>query len=163
MCPVALPPYHPRNPCSVVVHSFLTFVREMNAVATIPLRSLHRPTSRPVAYATPAAPVHNTSRTQRSTRVPVLSTAPRLADPLANERPHATSPPMAPPPKAASSNGGNRSTNRFSAMQSLAAEQDTDIADELARGGCPSLRELHRRRGRACVWSGYRDMYLRAG
>lgn len=31
-------------------------------------------------------------------------------------------------------NGGNRSTNRFSALQSLAAEQDTEIEDELARG-----------------------------
>ena len=36
--------------------------------------------------------------------------------------------------KALSMNGGNRSTNRFSALQSLAAEQDTEIEDELARG-----------------------------
>lgn len=29
--------------------------------------------------------------------------------------------------------GSNRSTTRFSALQSLAAEQDTEIEDELAR------------------------------
>lgn len=29
---------------------------------------------------------------------------------------------------------GNRGTNRFSALQSLVAENDTEVEDELARG-----------------------------
>ncbi|KAM0747127.1 ras GTPase-activating protein [Meredithblackwellia eburnea MCA 4105] len=41
-------------------------------------------------------------------------------------------------------NGGNRSTNRFSALQSLAAEQDTEIEDELARSQ-KRLRDLKSR------------------
>ncbi|KAL8286935.1 hypothetical protein RQP46_003941 [Phenoliferia psychrophenolica] len=41
-------------------------------------------------------------------------------------------------------NGSNRSTNRFSALQSLAAEQDTEIEDELARSQ-KRLRDLKAR------------------
>lgn len=37
---------------------------------------------------------------------------------------------------------GNRSTNRFSALASLAAEQDTEVEDELARGQPASTPSL---------------------
>ena len=42
----------------------------------------------------------------------------------------------------AASAGASRSTNRYSALQSLIADQDTEIEDELARGQSPLPRAL---------------------
>ena len=42
----------------------------------------------------------------------------------------------------AASAGASRSTNRYSALQSLIADQDTEIEDELARGQSPLARAL---------------------
>lgn len=126
--------------------------------ADLPDSSLHahtltpaRTTFRPLAVGCirARAPPHRPARQTRRARA---SPRPARPSPLQAHRTTALTGPCTAPDSTAMSHhhlssaagpsGQHRSTNRYSALQSLIADQDTEIEDELARGASCVLRSL---------------------